>query len=60
MRALCLLLILCGACAKKPAPKAPPPPPATDEPAADPAAAPVDSQPVERRGDPCEGGEKPH
>ena len=64
MRALCLVLILCGACAKKPPAKAPAPP-------AEPAAAPApeapgapDAQPMERKGsrkgDPCEGGEKPH
>jgi len=63
MRALCLVLILCGACVKKTPAKAPPPP---AEPAAAPAPAaePPGSQPMERKGgrqgDPCEGGEKPH
>jgi hypothetical protein len=59
MRALCLLLIVCGACTKKPAAKAPTPPPPAEMPAPTPEAAPG-SQPVERIGDPCEGGEKPN
>jgi hypothetical protein len=66
MRALCLVLILCGACAKKPPVKAPPPaaePAAEPAPAAAPPGVPI-PEPMERkggkRGDPCEGGEKPH
>jgi hypothetical protein len=59
MRALCLLLIVCGACTKKPAPKTPVPPPAeTTAPA--PSSTPPEPETMERKGDPCEGGEKPN
>jgi hypothetical protein len=73
MRALCVLLIVCGACVTKPAPKAttPPPPEPTVEPAL--GAQPAPGAPVGRpaprptpppkpdfKGDPCSGGEKPH
>jgi hypothetical protein len=58
MRSLGLAFLAClalGACAKKQ-----PPAKAPAAPAAEPApAAPPDSQPMERKGDPCEGGEKP-
>jgi hypothetical protein len=58
MRKLVFLLLVCAACAKKPAPKTPAPPtdqqPATSQP--------PDAKPsnVQRTGDPCDGGEKPH
>lgn len=45
-----------GACTKKQPPKAPPPP-AETTPAPD--AQPPATTPMERKGDPCEGGEKP-
>jgi hypothetical protein len=61
MRALCLLLIVCGACMKKPAAKAAAPtPPADATPAPSPGAPPPPTQTMERKGDPCSGGEKPH
>lgn len=63
MRTLGLVLLVCAACAKKPAPKtpaAPPPASETDQKASDE----DDSKPapasVQRTGDPCDGGEKPH
>jgi len=61
MRTLGLLLLVCAACAKKPAPKAPAAPAPTTQPdekqAAPDAGKPT---PVQRTGDPCDGGEKPH
>jgi hypothetical protein len=66
MRALGLAILLCAACAKKPAVKAPAP--AASEPAAPGGAAeaapapapPPAAQPMERKanGDPCSGGER--
>jgi hypothetical protein len=63
MRALCVVFLVCAACAKKPAPKTPtPPPPATDKDAPPdaketnvPRTAPA--SPAAPKGDPCEGGE---
>ncbi|HEX7841300.1 MAG TPA: hypothetical protein VF469_27670 [Kofleriaceae bacterium] len=60
MRTLGLLLLVCAACAKKPAPKAPaaaPPASETDKKSTDDAGKPTN---VQRTGDPCDGGEKPH
>jgi hypothetical protein len=57
MRTLALLLLVCAACAKKPAPKAPAPPPTTEQ---SDEKKPPDTTPVQRTGDPCDGGEKPH
>lgn len=60
MRTLGLLLLVCAACAKKPAPKAPSPP-TTTEPDKQPADAKPDTTTTPRIGDPCDGGEvKPH
>jgi hypothetical protein len=62
MRTLGLVLLGCAACAKKPAPKAPAPaPPAseTDKKSTDDAGKPASTN-VQRIGDPCDGGEKPH
>ncbi|TMQ08915.1 MAG: hypothetical protein E6J90_17660 [Deltaproteobacteria bacterium] len=61
MRKLGLLLLICAACgAKKPAakPAAPAPTEQTeDKKSPSPDAKPT---PVQRTGDPCDGGEKPH
>jgi hypothetical protein len=62
MRSLVLLLLVCAACTKKPAPKSPAPtPPAgdADKKSPDDATKPPPTN-VERTGDPCDGGEKPH
>jgi len=63
MRALGLLFVVCaalGACGKKQPAKAPQPPADTKSVAPDPNAPAPASEPMERKGDPCEGGEKPH
>jgi hypothetical protein len=62
MRKLCLLLAVCAACGKKPAPKQPSPPPAesTEPKSGEPK--PEDGKPRDKPqkfGDPCDGGEKP-
>ncbi|HEY0481876.1 MAG TPA: hypothetical protein VGD37_30365 [Kofleriaceae bacterium] len=59
MRKLVFLFLVCAACAKKPATKAPTPPPTDQQPAT---SQPPDAKPsnVQRTGDPCDGGEKPH
>lgn len=60
MRKLGLLLLVCAACgAKKPAPKAPAAQPSTDQ--TDDKKSPEAGKPspVQRTGDPCDGGEKP-
>jgi len=61
MRKLGLLLLLCAACgAKKPAPKEPAAPPAASQPDdKQPAPDAGKPAPVQRTGDPCDGGEKP-
>lgn len=53
-----LLLVVCAACAKKPAAKAPTTPPSTEEKAKAPDAQPTETN-VQRiaPGDPCSGGE---
>lgn len=62
MRTLGLLFLLCAACGRKPPPKAPAPaPPASesDKKSPDDTAKPASTN-VQRTGDPCDGGEKPH
>jgi hypothetical protein len=66
MRALCLAILLCAACAKKPAAQAPAPPPtATESKEATPGGAPADMAPApaaqpppKSRDNPCSGGER--
>jgi hypothetical protein len=59
MRALCLAILLCSACTKKPAAKTPTTAPATDEKQPDNAQPPPPPTPatVTKPGDPCSGGE---
>jgi hypothetical protein len=53
-----LLLVVCAACAKKPAAKAPTAPPPTEDKAKEPAAKPTETNmPRTAPGDPCDGGE---